>query len=617
MADLGELKATITADTSGFTTNLEKASDSVQKIGDDTQVAGTKVKAGMDIAAMAAGALKVAIAATAAAAAAAGAAMLKLTADGLQAADEQAKLARQLGFTNTELATLQRAAELSGVSMGTLNTSMRMLDTELGRALNGVDASRQKFESLGLSVEELSNMRPDERLHAIGAAVQTMGTHAEKTAAMNEIFGRSGQEMYRILGDTEGVLNRASSEVENFGLSLATVDSSRIEAVNDNMSTLGKFTEGLAMQMAGALSPALLGVTDKLVDMANDSEFMSKVVDVAMNVVRKALGAVGNAIQKSIIVLLNMELGWRKVQITALDALKKMDDGAFDFFRRFATGWQNTIDAMGILGGLVSGGAVGSAFRNMFSAADADEFRRNLDTSVSAAQSRIGDLEAQITGLANAQSFSDTVNGWFEEAEAQRAAREETEPEPIVNLVFGSPEENEDAANAIQATVARTADVVEKTQQQIVDMYMNAGSVMARNLTSIYSNLGQATEKDEEKLFKIRQNAAVAGAIIDGAQAAVSSYRVGAGIGGPVVGAAFAAASVAATASQIAAIRSQSFSSPSAPTSPSVSAPATSSAPQGQMFINVTGGDMFSGSQVRALIDRIAEAQNDGYRVVV
>jgi hypothetical protein len=616
MADLGKLTAEVSANVNEFTRNMQQASGDLQQMGNTADQAGKKAEAGLKRAEMASKALKIAAAASVAAIAGAAAALIKMTTDGLRAADEQAKLARQLGFTNHELATLERAADFSGVSMGTLTTATRRLDTELGNALGGVEASEDRFTKLGLSVEELALMRPDERLKTIGDAIGQLGTHAEKTAAANDIFGRSGQEMMLLLADAAPMLERASGEVETFGLALQNVDSERIESINDNISTLQQATRGAALQMANGLAPGILAVTDKLVDMANDSTFMRDVIDGAIKWIIRAFGALGDAIQQGILTLRHLERGFRQLQVTALQAIRQMDDQMFAMFRRFAEGWQGVVDAMGIFGGAISGGPVGEAFRRMFSDQDAQEFRSRIDGTITQTQARIRDLTAMIEGGADAPKFSDWLNQVFADADAERAERARTDAEGfLIPELLGIQQQIEDDEQAHQDNLTT---IVEQGVEDRTDLIIGGATMVASNLASIYSNLASATEKDEEKLFNIQKNARTAQAIIDGIGATVASYRVGASIGGPAVGAAFAATAAAATAAQVAAIQSQSFSGGSRTvTPPPTSSTAGSSGPQGSIFINLQGGDMFSGGQVRDLMDRIAEAQRDGYRVVV
>ena len=141
---------------------------------------------------------------------------------------------------------------------------------------------------------------------------------------------------------------------------------------------------------------------------------------------------------------------------------------------------------------------------------------------------------------------------------------------------------------------------------------------MANNLISIYSNLVDATEKEGKRNFQLQKAASIAQAVVDGISAGISSYKAGAAIGGPAVGAAFAATSAAATGAMIAKLASASYGGgPSPPPVPAATQPAV----QSQQTLLVQGdfdsSQLFSGSAVRDLIDKIGEAQKDGYTVVM
>lgn len=72
-------------------------------------------------------------------------------------------------------------------------------------------------------------------------------------------------------------------------------------------------------------------------------------------------------------------------------------------------------------------------------------------------------------------------------------------------------------------------------------------------------NLSTLMNSESRKAFKIGKIAAIANATISGIEAVVHSYKFGSQIGGPILGAAFAATAAAATAVQIQQIKSQQF----------------------------------------------------------
>lgn len=138
-------------------------------------------------------------------------------------------------------------------------------------------------------------------------------------------------------------------------------------------------------------------------------------------------------------------------------------------------------------------------------------------------------------------------------------------------------------------------------------------------------NLSGLMNSGSKKMFAIGKAAAIAQALIAGKEAVVNSYNAGSRIGGPPVGAAFAATAAAATASQINQIRSQSFGGGGNPTTYSGGLPAVRTTqagaggtdgpvnPSQRVDINITGtGNSFSAEQVRDLIRQINDQVGDG-----
>jgi hypothetical protein len=149
--------------------------------------------------------------------------------------------------------------------------------------------------------------------------------------------------------------------------------------------------------------------------------------------------------------------------------------------------------------------------------------------------------------------------------------------------------------------------------------------------SSAFGNLSSLMNTENRKLFEIGKAAAIAQATIDGYQAIQSAYAGGLKISGgnPAVGAAFAATAGIATAVQIAGIASTQFGSKggvtagapggSTPSGMTGTNPISAQEPQRTMIVqgDFDSASLFSGDNVRRIIDGISEAQQDGYRVVI
>lgn len=143
-----------------------------------------------------------------------------------------------------------------------------------------------------------------------------------------------------------------------------------------------------------------------------------------------------------------------------------------------------------------------------------------------------------------------------------------------------------------------------------------------------FNQLTSLMNTESKKLFEVGKAAAIAEATIETFKSAQYSYTQGSKIGGPPVGAAFAAVAVAAGLNNINNIRSTSFGGGGGGASSTggaaglgsdgstAEAPSVQSRNVTEATINITG-DNFSGDNVRALAESLKEFQADGGELVI
>ena len=175
------------------------------------------------------------------------------------------------------------------------------------------------------------------------------------------------------------------------------------------------------------------------------------------------------------------------------------------------------------------------------------------------------------------------------------------------------------------AIMAQIADDARKEQERIA-------ALKAANIKAVQNHVNIASEammkSGSKRMFQIGKAAAIASAIMDGKTAAISSYKAGAKIGGPILGAAFAGASLLATGVMIRDLNAQTQSSKSTGGSaPPVTEPTVAAAGGGGgggggggQVLAVEGlnpDSLFTGATVATLVERIRDYAADGGRVVL
>ncbi len=151
---------------------------------------------------------------------------------------------RNLGVTIGELQGLKIWAkgDFDSAASGIMH-----LEQEIGKAAQGSQEAREKFDKLGLNWRQLRDLSPADAMKLVADIVKDAGSQAEATARAVELLGKSGKDLVGELMKGQEALNAAMEKAQ------------RMEAWN-------KFTEAVAKKAQGAVQEAqeLSGVIDHI-----------------------------------------------------------------------------------------------------------------------------------------------------------------------------------------------------------------------------------------------------------------------------------------------------------------------------------------------------------------
>lgn len=187
-----------------------------------------------------------------------------LTRSVINTADEISKAAQKIGIGTEELSRLRYAADLSGVSFQSLQTSVGRLNRNMVEASMGTGQSAQAFAQMGISVTDASGRlrTSTDIMGDVADRFSTMEDGAQKTALAMAIFGRAGMEMIPMLNGGRDALQELTQEADRFGVVIDAETGRKAEAFNDNLTRLGGVFSSLATQIAADMLPALVAFTD-------------------------------------------------------------------------------------------------------------------------------------------------------------------------------------------------------------------------------------------------------------------------------------------------------------------------------------------------------------------
>lgn len=627
---VGGIKVKIGADTSGFDTGLKKTRTGLNQVG----------KWG----------------AAAAAAAVVGAAAIVNSQR--KVLDSLAKTSDALGIQQEKLQALQHIGELTGTSNEMVNKSLERMQKNLGNAARNGGASADALEDLGVSVKDIVNLKPDEQIETLAKAISGVDNQALKASISNDLFGRSGVRMLKMMEQlkSEG-LDPTVEALDKMGISLSRIETSKVENANDALFKAEEVVTGLANKLTVKLSPLLEEMANQFIDAAVESEGFGGAIDKAFNGAISVVGIFADGLH-------GIDVVFNALKVAAFGLSKIVNES----FRIMAKGMEGFVNlAIDSLNGLINAvnriplldlsiGRVESftsdaatmmqnfsdiASENLTAAVDdlhnkmmeplpSDQlksFVEQVEVAATAAsealvgigsggESEDGESAPDKEGMGNAQKAIEDLM-LLNETKLEEIARFEEEKKLMVNSLFAdeliTKQQHEDAISEIEQYGA-------DSRLGIAEAEAAAKKAAAMGF---FGDLASLMNSGSKKAFKIGKIAALASAGIKGVESAISAWSAGMATGGPwapVVAAGYTAASLAKTGTMMQSIKSQSFGSPSTPTSFSGGVPSVNtsgggaSQPTNNVSVDIVGseGATFSRDAVIGLIGQINGAVSDG-----
>ena len=172
--------------------------------------------------------------------------------------DETAKLAQRTGIAVEALQGFQVAADLSGVT--NLQGGLQRLTISLGDASNGSATAQKAFANIGLSVDELMGMAPEDQFRAVASAISAIPDPAAQAAAAVDLFGRTGVELLPLFASN---LAEVEARANRLGIVLSGDQTAAIEEMNDSLDLVSKTFDGIIGQVTANLAPVVTALSEE------------------------------------------------------------------------------------------------------------------------------------------------------------------------------------------------------------------------------------------------------------------------------------------------------------------------------------------------------------------
>ena len=144
-------------------------------------------------------------------------------------------MSKRTGIAAETLQRLQFIAVQSGTNIDALLRPGIRYSVNLASAEQGTKSAQQRFNQLGLSFKELRDLSPEDQLLAIADRIGGLGTQADRTKALVDLFGKSGAELAPVFNDGADALRRMFEEQ---GKVLSNEQIQKIDEFNDRWNVM-------------------------------------------------------------------------------------------------------------------------------------------------------------------------------------------------------------------------------------------------------------------------------------------------------------------------------------------------------------------------------------------
>lgn len=174
------------------------------------------------------------------------------------------KMSLRTGVSAEALSELGFAAEQSGADLETLENGLKFMQRSLVDAAKGSATAQQALSLLGLSVEDLAGLSPDQQFKALADRLAQVTDPALRTALAMEIFGRAGTKLLPLLSSGAAGIEELQAQARSLGLTVSTQTARDAAELNDTLNILWRVVKQGVFAIGGALAPTIKDLSQRI-----------------------------------------------------------------------------------------------------------------------------------------------------------------------------------------------------------------------------------------------------------------------------------------------------------------------------------------------------------------
>ena len=272
-------------------------------------------------------------------------ALIKTAGDTAAYGDQIDKASQKLGVSSTFYQEWQAVLQHSGTDMDKMSATFKKLAT----ASQDASADQQAaFEKLGLSMDDVSKMSPEELFTRVISGLQGMEEGTERTSLATTLLGKGAMEMGALLNTSSEDTQAMIDKVHDLGGVMGEDAVKASARYQDSLQDMQTAFDGIKNGVGAKLLPVLADFMDKVADFITNTDLtpltdmVGKAVEGLGNFISNLdIEAIGNTFQ-TVVTTIGEVLGtaWDAMSIV-FDALQGAFQTITDSLNATGTDWSD------------------------------------------------------------------------------------------------------------------------------------------------------------------------------------------------------------------------------------------------------------------------------------
>lgn len=202
----------------------------------------------------------------------ASAGIAELTLETIQFGDELSKAAVKTNTGANAISELAFAARQANVDLPELVSSLDKMEKSISSAATGTGKSNAAFEALGISLDQIRKLSPDQQFAEIANQINKLKDPTDKARAAIELFGRAGADMLPLFAEGAEGIAKAREQAVQFGQSFDSDQLKKLSDASDSVRNLKESFSALATAATATIAGPLAKFFDSITNIVTGNK---------------------------------------------------------------------------------------------------------------------------------------------------------------------------------------------------------------------------------------------------------------------------------------------------------------------------------------------------------